>query len=193
MLRAVITHSNPRWRRWIGMLGVAAVSVAVVAAMSVASSASGAATSNGCPANLSGKRVGIAAYDPSIPFYGTFWPNYQKQAKICGESITISNANGATLLQRQQAQQFISEGYNALVLDFADPTGWTQIVAQAKKKGMCVDNTSGAPITGAINTPLNQFAGGYAVGQNAAQWINKNLGGKAEVAMLTRPDNPAVG
>jgi ABC-type sugar transport system substrate-binding protein len=71
--------------------------------------------------------------------------------------------------------------------------GWDQAIAAAKKKKIGVFNHSASAISGCTqNVGLDQRAGGRGPGAYAAQWINKNHGGKASVGVLGILNDPQL-
>ncbi len=98
--------------------------------------------------------------------------------------LVLVDAEGDFLKQTIDIELFIAQGFGGVFM-FVLPNGMDQIVARARAKKVCIFNHSAMAITGCTqNIVLDQHVAGYQVGSHAAQWINQQLAGKAEVGIL---------
>ncbi len=106
--------------------------------------------------------------------------------------LVLVDAEGDFLKQTIDIELFIAQGFGGVFM-FVLPEGMDQIVARARQKGVCVFNHSASPITGCTqNIVLDQHLAGYQVGSCAAEWINQNLGGSAQIGLLTNLTDPEL-
>ena len=87
-------------------------------------------------------------------------------------------------------EDLIAAGVDAIIQAPADPASFKAVADMARAKGIPVIN-DGSPqpkmegVVPFIGT--DSLGGGKLAGEFAATWINENLGGEAQVAMLTLP------
>jgi ABC-type sugar transport system substrate-binding protein len=146
------------------------------------------------PASLKGKRVGVAS-PITVEILKEFYDDMRGQAKLKQnqESIVVVDANGDSVKQHTQVDAFIAQRYNAIVMLVLSAEGWDAAMAKAKKAGIGTFNHSASAIGGVTqNVGLDQRSGGYGPGAYAAQWINKNKGGKASVGVLAILNDPQL-
>lgn len=145
-------------------------------------------------ASLAGKKVCIAS-PIEVEILREFYDTMKAQAALPenGEEIVVVDANGDSAKQHQQFDAFIAQGCSAIVPLVLTADGWEEQVQAAVSKGIGVFNHSASAITGMTqNVGLGQYDGGYGVGEEAARWINANLGGKAEVGVLAILNDPQL-
>jgi ABC-type sugar transport system substrate-binding protein len=142
--------------------------------------------------DLKGKVEGIP--EPgAIPFYAYFFGAMQQAAKQGGTGIQIKivNANNDDARQLADARVMVAQGAAAIQVMAGASSPWNPVAKEALKKGVLVFNHSPEAVNGATqNVLIDHYAAGYLNGQNAAKWINKNFGGKTEVATLTTLSSP---
>jgi ABC-type sugar transport system substrate-binding protein len=131
------------------------------------------------------RRVGVSIpYDAEI--LNEFYSDMKIESRYLQKPLhlVLVEAQGDFLKQTIDIQLFIAQGFGGVFM-FVLPYGMEQVIAQAHAKGVCIFNHSAMPITGCTqNIVLDQHAAGYQVGSYAAQWINQELGGKADVGIL---------
>jgi len=146
------------------------------------------------PVSLAGMKVCVAS-PIEVEILREFYDTMKAQAALPenGEEIVIVDANGDSAKQHQQFDAFVAQGCNAIVPLVLTADGWEEQVATAVSKGIGVFNHSASAISGMTqNVGLGQYDGGYGVGQEAARWINENLGGEAEVGVLAILNDPQL-
>lgn len=156
--------------------------------------ASSAAPEPAAPASLEGKTVCVAS-PIEVEILKEFWDTMRNQAAEPGngEAITVVDANGDSAKQHTQFDAFVAQGCNVIVPLVLTADGWEEQVANAVSKGIGVFNHSASAIGGMTqNVGLGQYEGGYGVGEEAARWINENMGGTAEVGVLAILNDPQL-
>jgi ABC-type sugar transport system substrate-binding protein len=77
------------------------------------------------PISLKGKKVGVAS-PITVEILKEFYDDMRNQAKLPqnGESITVVDANGDSVKQHTQVDQFIAQNFNAIVMLVLSAQGW---------------------------------------------------------------------
>lgn len=182
-------------RRWL-------VPFTVLAALGVGSVSESAASSPAARAkdklvgmracSLAGKRLGIASWEHA-PVFDQFWADMKATAKIdnTGLSVDVIDAGGSSSQQLENAQQFISQGYNAVFFIAGSPAGWNALAKTAAASHVLLFNHSSFAVTGAAqNVLIDHYQAGFLVGQAAGRWVKTVKHGEAQVGVpvvLTDP------
>ncbi len=137
-------------------------------------------------------KVGMAVQDLSNPTWSGYCQAIQKEIEANGGSMSYVSCESNITRQITQVENFVASGVDALIIHPADPTGIEFSLKQAREKGIKViawdDDLENADMAWLIdNHEL-----GYLIGEEAANWINTKLGGKAEVAILNYPQLPIL-
>lgn len=143
---------------------------------------------------LTGKRVGIAS-PITVEILEEFYADMRAEAALPenGEEIVVVDANGDSTTQHTQVDAFIAQEFDAIVMLVLTVEGWADTVGRATERGIGVFNHSASAIGGCTqNVGLDQFAGGSGPGQFAAEWINQNHGGEADVGVLAILNDPQL-
>ncbi len=93
--------------------------------------------------------------------------------------------------QAQLVTNLITQGVQCMAVTPADPTAMQAVFDQARAKGIYVVNGHFPVEFGHYDVFLDTgpYESGYIEGTEAAKLINERFGGKAEVALLTLPEN----
>lgn len=94
------------------------------------------------------------------------------------------NAGNNADLQSQQVQQRLAEHVGAVVFSAVDPLALSRTMQQVMWAGSYVGSVVPPPATLILNAP--QYLTGKTLGDAAADYIRKRLGGKANVVLLTQ-------
>lgn len=139
-----------------------------------------------------GMKVGMAVQDLSNPIWSGSCQALKELVESNGGEMSYVACNSNVTTQIQQLEDFISKGVDAIVVHAADPAGVENVLSEARKAGIKVyawdDNLENADVAWLIDN----YDLGYMIGEQAANWINKNNGGKAEVAVLDYPQLPIL-
>ncbi len=82
----------------------------------------------------------------------------------------------------------LSGGYNAVVFNPIDGSALESVLTQATEQGIASVTIAQSASAATAGIELDDAAYGKVIGENAAKWINENLGGVAQIAVL-REDN----
>jgi ribose transport system substrate-binding protein len=174
--------------------GVMMVAGPLAACGSDSSTAAKEGSDDSKPTTLEGKAVGVAS-PIEVAILKEFYDTMRRQAEQSGngEKITVVDANGDSSRQHTQVDAFIAQGVDAIAMFVLTADGWEPQVQQATKAGIGMFNHSASPIAGCTqNVGLDQRAGGAGPGEAAGKWINDNLGGNAEVALISILNDPQL-
>jgi ribose transport system substrate-binding protein len=142
--------------------------------------------------SLAEKKVGIAS-PIEVEILNEFYGDMQVEADKHGIKLVIVDAGGDAIKQASDIEAFIAQGYDGIFFLLLDPTGFDEIIQRGVEQGICMLNHGASPITGSTqNVVLNQHAGGYQVGSEAARWINEKHGGEAEAGLVITTQNPQL-
>jgi len=136
---------------------------------------------------LKGKRIGA-----TIVYKGDEWcsmvdKEFVEQAKIYGCEITVHDGNLDTETQTKQIENFIAQKVDMIFADPATPEGCIPALKKAEEAGIPVIIFDGYvegfdPVT---TVAWDNALTGELMGNYCKEYIEKELGGKANVAVLT--------
>jgi ribose transport system substrate-binding protein len=137
-------------------------------------------------------KIGMTVQSLSNPTWAGYCQAIEKEVKAQGGSINYVACDSNVGKQITQIENFISSGVDVIIIHPADPQGVEFALKQARDAGIKVlawdDNLKNADLAWLINN----HDLGYTIGEHAAEWINENLNGSAEVAILNYPQLPIL-
>lgn len=95
-----------------------------------------------------------------------------------------ASANGDSAKNVQQMRQFLAQGVGAMFVNPVDPAAQEPVMREAIDKGAAVIGVLMAPATLQLNA--DQYAVGKALGDDAARYVEEQLGGRAKVVILNQ-------
>ncbi len=101
-----------------------------------------------------------------------------------GLEAKVANSGGDAQKQVQNMEQFLVQGVGALVTGPVDPEAQAPVMEQAIEKGADMSAVVFGPATQQVDAP--QYAGGQKLAELAAEFIEAELGGKANVVLLNQ-------
>ncbi|MCI8853372.1 MAG: sugar ABC transporter substrate-binding protein [Lachnospiraceae bacterium] len=128
-----------------------------------------------------------------------FYVDIENMMKVYGEEagveLIIQDANCDASTQMRQFEDFIQMGVDAILFSPCDPAACASAVEAANEAGIPVFTYDGTveDNSGITSGMYSDFhADGYDAGTWAKKYIEENLGGKANVAILDYPASPIV-
>ena len=162
---------------------------------SVSSSASGASSAASGTTSSKPYTFGVSLYYRSDEFYVDIENMMKINAEKAGIKLDIQDANADSSAQLRQFEDFIQMGVDAIIFSPCDPSACVSAVQSANKAGIPVftydgvmDDKSGI----AAGLYSDFYSDGHDAGEWAKDYISKNLGGKAKVAILDYPASAVV-
>lgn len=186
-------------KKIIAML-IATVMVLSLAACSQAPATETAAAATAAAAEAAkaddGKYTfGVSLYYRSDEYYVDIENMMKVYADKAGVNLIIQDANCDASTQMRQFEDFIQMGVDAILFSPCDPSAATAAVEAANAAKIPVFTYDGVldDASGIASGLYSNFsADGYDGGKWAKEYIEKNLGGEASVAILDYPASPVV-
>ena len=138
---------------------------------------------------------GVSLFYRSDEFYVDIENMMKIAAEKAGVELIIQDANADASAQMRQFEDFIQMGVDAILFSPCDPVACASAVEAANAAGIPVFTYDGTveDNSGIASGMYSDFyADGYAAGTWAKEYIEKNLDGKANVAILDFPASPIV-
>ena len=133
------------------------------------------------------KKIGVAQPDRTADFYKGFINSVHQEADKLGYEILESFSGRAPEAQMNEINAWISAGVDALVVLPTDPNSLGALVAHCKKQGIVFIGYANV-VPGADGyIKWDDPSAGTAMGELIVKHAKQNLGGKAEIALLTLP------
>lgn len=134
---------------------------------------------------VEGATIGISWPFRSVAFFGAYQKCWQEEAEKAGVKILEPQAETEAPAQVEEINAWVERGVDAILIGPVDDASVAPAVKRANDAKIPVI-TYRSPLEGiAGGMYYDDEAGGYAVGEAAAKWINEKFGGSAEVALLT--------
>jgi ABC-type sugar transport system substrate-binding protein len=185
-LPATAGRPVPR-RHFLGHLGLAAGALSVAGPVLAACGTTNAASS-GSSAKPSGnrKKIGFSQPDTSASIWAPLMAGAKQECQARGYELLESHANSQLDAQLSEIQTWIAEGVGAIVALPLDNNAIIPLIHKAQSAGIKFLDYSDNALPGVDGWVIfDNLQGAKLVGTYAGQWVNKNLGGKAQVALLT--------
>ncbi len=118
-------------------------------------------------------------------FYQYVKTGMEKAAKETGNLLTVGNAESSVVNERKLVDTYIAQKKDAIMLSAFDSKASVPAIEAAKKAKVLVINWN------TTNPAMQYFVGadnynlGYLAGQCMVDYVNKNLGGKGIVGIIT--------
>jgi ribose transport system substrate-binding protein len=138
------------------------------------------------------KRIGVGQPDRTADFYQGFINAVQDEAKKRGYEILQSFSGDAPEKQLAELNAWIASGVDALVVMPMDANAIGGIVRKCHDKGIVFVGYANIVPGADAYMKWNDVDAGTKMGAIIGDFVKKNLGGKAEVGLLTFPNNQAT-
>jgi ribose transport system substrate-binding protein len=141
------------------------------------------------------KKIGISLFYRRDEFYKDLETGFIEGAKKHGFDVNIQDADADPSKQMQQIEDFIASKVNLIAFAAADPAGLVPAVKEANKAGIPVITFDGSISGGAdlvAFVGMDNYKAGVMAGTWAKDYIQKKLGGKANVVILDFPQSAVV-
>lgn len=142
------------------------------------------------------KKIGVSLFYRRDEFYKDLETGFMEGAKKYGFEINMQDADTDPSRQTQQIEDFIAAKVDIIMLAAASPSGLVPAVKEANKAGIPVVTFDGSITEGAAQlltfVGMDNIEAGVDAGKWAKAYIEKNLGGKANVVILDFPQSAVV-
>jgi ribose transport system substrate-binding protein len=132
------------------------------------------------------KQVAFAQPDTSSSIYPLLLTGAKQAASKRGYTVLESHANHQLDAQVNELNTWIAQGVPGIMVLPLDNNAMGPIIKKAHSNDVKILDYSDKALPGVDGWVIfNNLQGAKLVGRNAGEWVNKNLGGKAKVALLT--------
>ncbi|HHW32389.1 MAG TPA: sugar ABC transporter substrate-binding protein [Clostridiaceae bacterium] len=140
------------------------------------------------------KVIGISLFYRRDEYYKDLESSFIYEAEKAGYEVIIQDADADPAKQTQQLEDFVQKKVDAIALAAADPAGLVPAIEAAVAAGIPVITYDGPSESDKVITHVgfDFYQDGASVGEWVKKYINENLGGKAEVAIIDFPQSAIV-
>ena len=174
-------------RSFIGRAGAAGAALAVAGPILAACGTTNTTSSGGSSKPTGNrKKIGFSQPDTSASIWAPLMAGAKQECQARGYELLESHANSELDAQLSEIQTWIAEGVGAIVCLPLDNSAITPLIKQAHSKGVKFLDYSDNALPGVDGWVIfDNLQGARLVGTYAGQWVKQNLGGKAQVGLLT--------
>jgi ribose transport system substrate-binding protein len=174
-------------RRFLGRVGATATALAVSGPVLAACGTTNTSGSGGSGKPSGNRRkIGFSQPDTSASIWAPLMAGAKLECKARGYELLESHANSELDAQLSEIQTWIAEGVGAIIALPLDNNAIVPLIHQAHKAGIKFLDYSDNALPGVDGWVIfDNLQGAKLVGDYAGQWVKQNLGGNAQVGLLT--------
>jgi ribose transport system substrate-binding protein len=132
------------------------------------------------------KQIAFAQPDTSAGLYPLLLAGAKSATKRRGYELLQSHANGKLDAQVNELNTWIGQGIGGVIVLPLDNNAMAPLIKKAHKANVKFLDYSDKALPGTDGWVIfDNLGGAKLVGDYAGKWVNKNLGGKAKIALLT--------
>ncbi len=132
------------------------------------------------------KKIGFNHPETGSEVWQPLMRGAREAAAKRGYEVLVSHANNKLDTQLSEIETWISEGVAGMIVLPLDPSGIQPLIKKAHQSGIRFLDYSDNALPNVDGwVVFDNLQGARIVGTYAGQWVNKTLGGKAQVALLT--------
>jgi ribose transport system substrate-binding protein len=148
---------------------------------------SGAGTASARPVRRANtKQIAFAQPDTSAGLYPLLLAGAKASTKRRGYELLQSHANGKLDAQVNELNTWIGQGIGGVIVLPLDNNAMAPLIKKAHKANVKFLDYSDKALAGTDGWVIfDNLGGAKLVGDYAGKWVNKTLGGKAKIALLT--------
>ncbi|MEA4854084.1 MAG: sugar ABC transporter substrate-binding protein [Christensenella sp.] len=121
-----------------------------------------------------GTKVGVSCMDSSWQFFILVNDGQKEKADEIGYKINLQDAKNDAATQMNQAETFVNQGVDAIVVDTIDEGSLQNICQKSVEKGIPFIARWTAVEGATVNMVLDEYAYGEAIGKLAGEWAQEN-------------------
>lgn len=168
-------------KRSVRLVGALAVILAVALSVTGCASSGGTGTSGTTKKAI---KVGLVQINQQAIFFNQMNEGAQKSAKDNGVELTIFNANDDPAKQSEGVANFVTQGFDAIIVVAIDVEGIKPAIQEAKKKGIKIIAVDAVITDPSVDTQVgvDNSAAGAEIGKFVADYMDtskvspKNIG-----------------
>jgi ribose transport system substrate-binding protein len=147
----------------------------------------------GCSSSKSkALKVGMSVEDLTNPVWAATCNELDRLIKEGGGQYTVLDSRGNPTTQISQLENFINNGVDVIIIHAVAPSSVEPTLKVAREKGIKVFSWDNDLKNADVVWLIKNFDLGMAIGKVTADWINANLNGSCEVAILNHPELPII-
>lgn len=144
------------------------------------------------PSQTASLRFGYSVQDLSNPYFVAVTNGARDRARELDIELEIHDAKTDGRRQTMALREFIVADFDAVICSPIDVEACVPLVKLAHSRGVPFINPNQEIPGNDANINLNDYQYGYTGGLIAGAWIRDQLGGTAEVGILSYPDIAAI-
>lgn len=133
--------------------------------------------------------IGMTVADLTNPIWAEVCDEVQKKGEEMGSNFTVVAANNDPSTQVAQIEDFIQQKKDAIIVSAIDINSVESAIKDAQDAGIMVMAYGVHTNTYDVSYTNDNAGAGQLIGEQAAQFINDNYDGKAQVGLLTFYEN----
>lgn len=162
-----------------------ALLLAMILVLSVFSACSDDAAESGDDGKI---KIGVSVMTLENAIWAQTCTALQEQCEAKGWDCTLLDCKSTAETQISQLENFISEGVDVIVVNPTDQAALETVMRQAMDAGIKVISWDIDTEAADICLLVSNYEVGYTIGSEAAEWINANYDGVAEICVLDYPE-----
>ncbi len=141
---------------------------------------------------FSGSFIGMVACRLGSDYHASYAAAVRTRAQELGINVKVEDSNNENFKQPQLINSFVAQGAKGIVLCPLNADSIGDALINANKAGVIVVENSDVTPPGGVALTIGNADMGKAAGDYAATLVNKEMGGKAFVAVLGYPDRADI-
>lgn len=137
-------------------------------------------------------KIAYISMNLANPWNATVRKGFDAACKELGVTYQVIDSEYNVDTQVNAIETLMNDGYNGFVFTPIDVAATTDLVDEANAEGIitgCIAQTQDNVL---LSYTLDEYDYGFAIGDQAADWINENLGGKAQVCIISQDNVESV-
>lgn len=134
-------------------------------------------------------QISYSVMNMSNPYFQSLVNGCRDRVWQLGHKLTIADAGGSVQRQFDQIEEFIRSGADLIICSPVNPEALYPLLLQCREAGIPFINAN-QEIKGAdAHIIIDEYAFGFAGGEIAGEYIRDHLDGRADVLILTYPED----
>ena len=137
-------------------------------------------------AHAKGKTFALIQYNQQVSFFTDITKGAQKAADEEGDKLVVFDANNSASAQDNAFETYIQQKVDGIIIVSVDPDGIAASIRAADKAGIPVATVDAVVPPGPqkVEISVDNELAGRQIGEFYADYVNKNMGGKASLGIL---------
>lgn len=163
------------------MAAVFALSAVLTGCGSTASNSSSSSAASSGSGNKGQIKLGFVCMNLGNPWFVSVKKGFEDACKEEGVEVLTIDSQYKVDKQVGDMESLVSAGFNGIMLAPIDQNATKNIVEKAKAAGIATSCVAQSQDNVNMRYIVDEYTYGEAIGKQAGEWINKNLGSKSKV------------